>query len=281
MNLARSFVVCAVTVLMSGTPGAALPVSTTAVTGVVWQAQNAVYRVTWTTNDITAGRIGDHKPIFSFRGFAAAGLAMVPRDSGVTLTRTHTVTVVSLAGSLLALRDEVFDDVRPAAHPSGVTRYWTIDLSRAAAPRFDTSGYSANPAGGGDIIALTDVVPAATINAALASDAVVRKAVSEPPANLDDLIAAWREGAEQQPGIGPGSLCYAVNDDVLTSFAIFASDNGMAKVRLGLGGQGACRANFVQIGLILPLVSRAGIGSATILRPPAKGAPLRITDRRQ
>lgn len=245
----------------------------------VWTAQNGAYRVAWTGTDIKATRIADGAQVFSFRKFALQGAATLPHEDGITTTRHHTVTVVSLAGSLLALRDEILDDVRPAAHPAGITRFWTIDLARSLAPKFRVGGYSVDPAGGGGVSALTDIVPAADVLSALSRDTVVRAAVPDPHADLDDLIAAWRDGIEGQPGIGPGRLCYEVADDVLTSFAVIGTAGSVVTVRLGLGGDGACRASFVQIGLALRIAPGTRLVGTTALRPPAGLAPLRTIDR--
>lgn len=241
-----------------------------------WTAQSGSYRVSWTANDIVASRAGQARPVFSFRDFANAGLAVVPRDDGVRLTRHHDVAVISLTGSLLALRDTVTDDVRPSAHPSGTTRFWTIDLASNRTPRFDESGYGVDAQGGGNIVSLIQLASRDAIRTALSNDPVVRAAIPTPPDDLDDLIDAWRQGADAQVSDAQGKpLCYAVPTDVLTSFAIIGGSGRTLQVRLGLGGLGACRSSFVQLGVVVP-ASGALAAGFRVNKPTAGLAPTRF-----
>lgn len=251
------------------------------INAVRWTAENATYRVSWTANDIVASRADQARPVFSFYDFANAGLAAAPRDDGVRLTRYHDVAVISLTGSLLALRDTVTDDVRPSAHPSGTTRFWTIDLASSRAPEFDESGYGVGAQGGGNIASLTDIASKDAIRAALSHDTVVRAAVPNPPDDLDDLIDAWRRGADAEvPHARGKSLYHAVSADVLSSFAVIGGNGRTLQVRLGLGGLGACRSSFVQIGIVVPANGPLATG-LQVIRPLAGLSPARLILRQR
>ncbi len=78
-----------------------------------WTGQDRAYRVEWTPQDITATRLADGRRVSSMRAFAAAqlDLSMLQETSAAgTLARERKVSVVSLFGPLLALRDDTFDD---------------------------------------------------------------------------------------------------------------------------------------------------------------------------
>lgn len=260
----------------------------------VWTGQDRAYRVDWTPKDITATRLADGKRVFSMQTFATAQLDLSMRQetsAAGTLLRERKVSVVSLFGPLLALRDDTFDDFRPAAHPSERVRFWTIDLAAPAKEGFDPSDQYGAAVGAeerGRIRSLDQVFPAAAVANALAHDKVVLADVPNPPRELDGLMTTWRDqagnaGGAALAGAGGGAEppCYDVPEDALTSFAVIGRNNGSATVRLGLPGAGACHVSFTQLGLVLPLSGGLARDAGAVVAPPAGLPPLRISTRRR
>ena len=257
----------------------------------IWSGHDQAWRVDWTAEDITATRVADGKRVFSMRSFAAAqlDLSMHQETSAAgTLERDRKISVVSLFGPLLALRDDTFDDFRPAAHPSERVRFWTIDLSAPAKEGFDLSDQFGAAVGAGErgrIRSLDQIAPAQAIADALARDKVVLGDLPRPPRDLDDLLTSWRDqaGNAVDPASDGGAQCHDVPEDVLTSFAVIGRTGTSIAVRVGLPGSGACHAAFTQLGLVLPLsgdLARAA-GTGGIVTPPPGLPPLRITETRR
>jgi hypothetical protein len=261
-----------------------------------WSGQDRAFRVDWTAHDITATRLADGKRVFSMQAFAATQLDLSLRQetsAAGTLEREKKVSVVSLFGSLLALRDDTFDDFRPAAHPSERVRFWTIDLAARPKDGFDPSDQYGAAIGAeerGRKRSLDQVVPAAAIAAALGRDKVVLADVPHPPHDLDELMTTWRDqagnaGAAAPAGEGAGreAPCYDVPEDALSSFAIIGRKGADITVRVGLPGSGACHAAFTQLGLSLPLSDSLAkaLATASVVAPPAGLPPLRIMETRQ
>ena len=135
------------------------------------------------------------------------------------------VSVVSLFGPLLALRDDTSDDFRPSAHSSERVRFWTIDLPAPAKDGFDRSDQFGAAIGAderGRIRSLDQIAPARAIADALARDKVVLGDLPHAPRDLDELLTSWRDQAGNAvgPASGGGTHCHHVPEDVLTSFAI-------------------------------------------------------------
>lgn len=262
----------------------------------IWTGRNAEYQVDWTDHDITAIRLRDGRPVFSMHAFGAAQLDVSMRQvtsAAGTLTRKRKVSVTSLFGPLLALRDDTFDNFRPAAHPSERERFWTIDLSATAHDGFDPSdqfGAALGERERGRIQSLEQLVPAQAIGDVLAQDKVVHADVSDPPRQLGELLTTWRNQAgnayaaalagRDADAKGNQAPCYAVPEDVLTSFAIIGYHDDQIAVRLGLPGVGACHSEFTQLGLTLPLAGRLAQivqSGAAVITPPVGLHPLEIT----
>ena len=282
----RTLVLAAIAFLVSEPAQAGTPST--------WTGQDGTFRVDWTPRDITATRLADGKRVFSMQAFAAAQLALSLRQetsAAGTLEREKKVSVVSLLGSLLALRDDTFDDFRPAAHPSERVRFWTIDLAAPAKDGFDPSDQYGAAIGAeerGRIRSLDQVFPATAVAGALAQDKVVLADVPHPPRELDELMTTWREQAGNAGNAaltgkgGQGEApCYDVPEDALTSFAVIGRNGGSAAVRLGLPGEGTCHASFTQLGLVLPLFGILARDAGAVVAPPAGLPPLRISATRQ
>ena len=202
--------------------------SATAQRSSIWSGHDQAWRVDWTTDDIKATRVADGRRVFSMRSFAAAqlGFSMHQETSAAgTLERDRKVSVVSLFGPLLALRDDTSDDFRPSAHSSERVRFWTIDLSAPAKDGFDPSDQFGAAIGvdeRGRIRSLDQIAPARAIADALARDKVVLGDLPHAPRDLDELLTSWRDQAGNAvgPASGGGTHCHHVPEDVLTSFAI-------------------------------------------------------------
>ena len=190
------------------------------------------------------------------------------------------------------MRDDTFDDFRPAAHPSERVRFWTIDLAAPAKDGFDPSdqyGAAIGAEARGRIRSLEQVVPAAAIAGALGRDKVVLADVPQPPRELDELMTTWRDQAGNARAAGPAGAggagteapCYDVPEDALTSFAVIGKTDVGIAMRLGLPGTGACHASFTQLGLVLPLAGGLARIAGAVVVPPAALPPLRISATRQ
>ncbi len=281
MTSMRAPTLAAVLLILAAGPATAQRLS-------IWSGHDQGWRVDWTADDITATRVADGKRVFSMRSFAAAQLDQSMRQetsAAGTLERERRVSVVSLFGPLLALRDDAFDDFRPSAHPSERVRFWTIDLSAPPKDGFDPSDQFGAAIGAderGRIRSLDQIAPAQAIADALSRDKVVLGDLPHPPRDLDDLLTSWRDQAGN--AIGPasagGAHCHDVPEDVLTSFAVVGRTGTGISVRLGLPGSGACHAAFTQLGLVLPVpgdLARA-VGTGGVVTPPPGLPPLRISE---
>lgn len=111
---------------------------------------------------------------------------------------------------------------------------------------------------------LTDYFPAKDIHAALIKDSVIGKALRsidlEPESvkSLDELMKHVERGLvyidPNQDRSGKSyPLCFSMNKDMLTSFAFNHVEGDKIAVRIGLPGNGLCRENLTQIGILLPI----------------------------
>ena len=140
-----------------------------------WSGTNGLYSVQQTPDDIvvkTSGRI-----VFSARNFAAAQYAKLlaefevpaaPSSTSPSLHVRHAFHLVSLTGSLLALRDGADIDVSGNAIPAGRTRFWTIDLRKGAHYGFGDDPLGPSPKSPGAFVNLRSLFPERTIAAAVA-----------------------------------------------------------------------------------------------------------------
>jgi hypothetical protein len=247
-----------------------------------WSCESDGFRVDQSREDIVAGATSPAnpaaEPAFSARTFAAAGLALARREleagEANTLTMERKLSIVSLVGPLLALRDEAYVNYSGTAHPGGETRFWTIDLRRGSSLNLSPDDpFSVITAPSGRLLDLRQLFTAADIRAALAADPFVRRMVRQPSGTLDELVQDLADSAGSV-----GGACFAVPADLLSRFAIVGLEPAGATVRIGLPGSGPCRYSLTQLGLQLvrrgPIAAVLGSGTPLVCRPPAGTSPL-------
>jgi hypothetical protein len=253
----------------------------TAAAGTLWTGQSAGFTVTWTDKDIRATRDRDGAPVFSASAFAAAGFAAARRaidDSGSrpktsTFTVTRTFRIVSLAGPYLALEDESVTDLTGSAHPGGETRFWTVDLSRDAAPKFDSDDpFAAAPGDAGSLVLAPQLFEEAEFLAALKHDSVVGAAIPSETGTLAEGLQALA-GSDADFG----GRCVEIPADLTSRFALIGLEAGRALVRIGLPGAGPCRYNLTQLGLKVKLRADAATAVTGVVLPPAGVKPVGLS----
>lgn len=251
----------------------------------LWTCESGGFRVAQTRDDVTASASrstnGAGEPAFSARAFAVSGFAIARHEleSGDvdSVTMERKLSVVSLVGPLLALRDEAYVNYSGTAHPGGETRFWTIDLRRTGALNLSPDDpFSVIGDASGRLIDLRGLFAAADIRSGLAADAFVRRAAPHPSDTLDDLLRDFGDGAGSVQG-----ACFSVPADLLSSFAITGVERSEVTVRIGLPGAGPCRYELTQLGLRLrlrgPIAAVLTPGVPLVCRPPAGTPPLDLS----
>ena len=240
-----------------------------------WSGTNGLYSVQQTPDDIvvkTSGRI-----VFSARNFAAAQYAKLlvefevpaaPSSTSPLLHVRHAFHLVSLTGSLLALRDEADIDVSDNAIPAGRTRFWTIDLRKGAHYGFGDDPLGPSPKSPGAFVNLHSLFPERTIAAAVAKTDLGRQAGSKVGSGLPEVMYDLAALGRNSPN------CYLTTLDTAWSFAIGKTRPSSTSVDLGLQGQPNCRTHLTLLHLTLP---RSRIVSGPQLIPHA-GLPGTIVD---
>jgi hypothetical protein len=247
----------------------------------LWSGETAGFRVEWTTEDISATR-SDGSSAFSARDFAARGFALARADLArqpvATVTMTRRIAVVSLAGPLLALRDEATLEYRPSAHPGSETRLWTIDLRRRGAMGFDRrEPFRVAPRGPHRLVGLSELFTRTDLHDALARDPFVRRAVGAPTTSLDELLGLLADRAGSVPG-----SCGSIPGDLLTRFAVTGVEPTTVRVRIEPFGSQPCPS---PVAFDLHLRYRGGItqairpGPHDLRLPPPDLAPVAMSFR--
>jgi hypothetical protein len=244
-----------------------------------WSGQSGAFSVTWTDDDIIAVA-GDGKPVFRASDFALASQAAAerqlsddadaPPEQSVGVTRK--ISVVSLVGRYLGLKDESVVVSSAAARPGGQTRYWTIDLASARPPGFDPeTPFQADMTNAGAVAAATSLFVEADLLAGLKRDRLLKRAIPRDTATLAGALTAL---AAAPP---PGDQCYAIPPDLLTRFVLLAVKDGRAAIRIGLPGAESCHDRLTPIGLSLPLQPEAAEALRPMVRPPAGIKPIELS----
>ncbi len=242
----------------------------------IWSGSSAGYEVRWTASEIDVRR-GDRR-VFSAREWANEGLThfiAANRSAGETrapdCNYRRSIRIVSMVGSMLSLEDSSEISCRQEAHPGGMTRLITVDLSKSGSLAHaggDALGQvdTAKPE---RAVLLTSLFPAADVLAALAAASPVRgvlRAVNAKPATLPALLSAIADAR------GEGDACFIVPSDLLSAFAFDRMDGQRVIVRLGLPGDGPCRTNLTTSDLsfaipaaLAPALQNAASGAAGFL----------------
>lgn len=234
-----------------------------------WLANSAGFQIEISHNDISVTRTG--KPVFSAREAARADFDQTVRQAdGAVVRIERKISVISIAGPYLSLRDEAYVELTPSAHPGGETRFWTIDL-RLTGIKPSPKADGLNAIGAGRSVDLRKLVGAAPLVRALAQDPLVKAAGGGGATTLDDIRDALASGMS-----ATADHCYLVPTDWTLRSAIFEVEGSRLRARLGLPGAGPCRYRLTQLGLSIPIspVLRRLLG--TVKTPPASVAPVSI-----
>jgi hypothetical protein len=208
----------------------------------------------WRDDDFTASR--EAQLLLSLRSLADADfarwLAVGPDPSNAAADagcwQTHRLVPRSLVGTLLGF-DDIEEDV--CGHePHEAARRLALDLAKPGPTRYADADLAIDTAKPGQVVALTDYVPAEAIRAALLATPEVQKrlAGAAPPDGLDKLLAAL--AAHDHAGEGcPGVF----TEDALTRFDVERVAGDQMVVGLGLSGRGSCAETITPIELTLPV----------------------------
>jgi hypothetical protein len=219
----------------------------------------------WRDDDFTANR--DAQRLLSLRALAeadfarwlAAGPDPANAAADVGCWQTHRLVPRSLVGTVLGF-DDIEEDV--CGHdPHQAARRLAVDIARPGPTRYADADLAIDPAKPGQVVTLTDYVPAEDIRTALLARPEVQKrlAGSTAPDTLDQLIAALAahdRAAEGCPGV--------FTADALTRFDIERVAGDRMVVGLGLSGRGDCAETITPIELTLPVPEalRAALAAA-------------------
>jgi hypothetical protein len=221
----------------------------------IWAGQSGDFAIRWTTADIQARPL--KKPdriMFSALQLARLGFQTFVSPSRLLgneerITYERKFTMVSMVGSIMSLRDELYYEIRPSAHPGLEVRFTAIDLGKPGeVPDPWASEEGVNLAKPGKVVRLTDLFPGKYLLRALLADPIIREYTGEPgnpqaPKNLEDLCKVLKD---QRPDLFP--------KDFLTRFAFHHVQGDKVAVRLMLlSGGGAARGSTFELGLLLPI----------------------------
>jgi hypothetical protein len=199
---------------------------------VVWQGVSGGYQWRWTAHGMTAKTRRGH-PVLTVHDTEET-----TPDEPRTRVAT-TVTPLSLVGSLLSYSQE--DYMEGGAHPTGGTRYVTID---AAHPQRR--------------LKLTDLFADSDVLRALLSDAVVQRVRRQE--NITDVPTTSAALIQQLAGktFADGEdIVYGFTTNLLENFAFHHLEHDTVAIRLCVPhGTELSRFHFTQLGLLLPVPDR-------------------------
>ena len=268
----QKLVLGALVLLTSGAIGAASAAPASALS-------NQNFSVTLTTTDVIAVNRQTGQAVFSAKNFEHDEFLLLRAQSGLSATDTtpfwvgHKITVISLLGPYLGLRDDTDIEEGSGAIPGGGSRYWTIDLRHGETYHLDPNTPLAVLPDGGAITSLATFYSPAQIAAQLAADSFIRKLVPASP-------GATPTGILDEASSASANACFDIPNDIRTSYVIVAINSspaptGQAGIRLGLPGQPSCRTKLTTLGLTFPLSAdlRADMSETRLLTPPAGQPP--------
>lgn len=234
-----------------------------------WLASSGGFQIEVSDTDIVAKRAG--KSVFSARDAARADFDQtVHQAEGAKVRIERKISVISVAGPYLSLRDEAYVELTPSAHPGGETRFWTIDLRLKSVPP-DPKTDGLNAIGAGRSVDLPKLVGAAALARALAQDPFVRAAGGGGANTLDEIHDALASGMSAM-----ANQCFFVPTDWTARSAILGVKGSRLLARLGLPGAGPCRYRLTQLGLSIPISPGLRRLIGTVKSPPASVTPISI-----
>jgi hypothetical protein len=227
---------------------------------VIWTGQSGGFAISWTAADIQArplkkpGRLVFSAAQLSRRGFQTFISPPNLDGSEEQVTYERKFALLSVVGSIVSFRDELYYNVQPSAHPGLETRFTTIDLAKSgevvyvSPPEADL--FELDLAKLGKVAKLTDYFPNKEVLQALRNNAIIKEALGgESPSSLAKLFKLL-----QQQEIRINKVPFIFPRDFLTRFAFHHLQGGQVAVLLGLPSSGgAARGLHAELDLLLPV----------------------------
>ncbi|HZE20690.1 MAG TPA: hypothetical protein VE082_01435 [Desulfobaccales bacterium] len=233
-----------------------------------WSGTSGGFAICWTSADIQA-RPEKNPTQLAFsvtrlarRGFQAFISPPNLYDTIKNINYERKFALLSVAGSIVSLKDELYYEIIPSAHPGGETRFTAIDLTKrgeavyVSPPEADL--FELDLARLGKVAKLTDYFPEPEVFKALLNHHIIQKALAgESPPSLTELLALLNSKHID-------NIPYLIPRDLLTRFAFHHLQGNKVAVRLGLpSASGAARYLHAELELMLPI-------------PPALKKPLTL-----
>ncbi len=157
----------------------------------IWSGQSGGFEINWTTADIQAqalkspARVAFSAARLARRGFQKFISPPNLDGSEKRITYERKFTLLSVVGAIVSLKDELYYEIIPSAHPGGQTRFTTIDLAKpgeavyVSPPEADL--FELDLAKLGKVAKLTDYFPETEVLEALRHSAIFKEALGEEP----------------------------------------------------------------------------------------------------
>jgi hypothetical protein len=226
----------------------------------IWSGTSGGFTIRWTTADIQAwplrkpGRLTFSAGDLSRRGFQNF-LSSLGQDTPIKhITYERKFTVLSVVGSIISLKDELYYDIIPSAHPGGETRFTAIDLAKSGEAVYvsppEADSFELDLARLGKVAKLTDYFQEKEVLEALGHSAIFKQTLGEErPQSLEKAFELLEEQHLEINGVP-----YSFPRDFLTRFAFHHLQGDRVAVRLGLpGAGGAARFMHTEIEILLPV----------------------------
>jgi len=234
----------------AGAPPGSPPGKTAA--KVIWAGKSGGFAIRWTTADIQARPLNQSDRLvfsaarLSHRGFQTFISPANLDGSEKHITYERKFTLLSVIGSIICLKDELYYNIQPSAHPGLETRFTAIDLARSgeviyvSPPEADL--FELDLAKLGKVAKLTDYFPEEEVLKALLNNAIIQEELGgESPQSQAELLTLLK-------GLRINEIPYLFPRDFLTRFAFHHLEGENVAVRLGLPRRaappGACTPNW-------------------------------------
>ncbi len=224
----------------------------------IWAGRSGGFEISWTTADILARSLKEPDRL----AFSAAQLARRDFQTFISpanldgseghITYERKFTLLSVVGSIISFRDELYYYVQPSAHPGGETRFTAIDLAKPGEAVYvsppESDPFELDLAKLGKVAMLTDYFSENGVVRALQKNPLMKGALAEgslrSPAELRTLLEGPRIAG----------IPYGFPPDLLTRFVFHHLQGNKVAVRLGLpSASGAARYMHAEPEILLPV----------------------------
>ena len=224
----------------------------------IWTGKSGGFEIRWTTADIQArplnkpGRLVFSAARLARRGFQTFISPPNLDGSEERVTYERKFTLLAVVGSIISLKDELYYNLQPSAHPGLETRFTTIDLAKSGEAVYvsppEADLLELDLAKLGKVAKLTDYFPEKEVLKALLNNAIIKEALGgESPPSLAKLLALLK-------GLQINEIPYFFPRDFLTRFAFHHLQGDKVAVLMGLpSSSGAARGFHAELGLLLPV----------------------------